>query len=132
MPKQSNHDLAGLLIEKANEDLVALRALIDRNEVADSIVGFHAQQAVEKSLKAVLADQGISYGRSHSIEYLLELVGDRGIELPFDAEQAGSLTGWSVEFRYEHPNEAPALDREAAHDLVTAVHEWAVEVVHGS
>jgi hypothetical protein len=35
---------------------------------------FHAQQAAEKSIKAVLIDRGVSFPRTHNIRTLLELI----------------------------------------------------------
>ena len=52
------HDLARELLGLAEDDLVAARALLDVAAVSDAIVGFHAQQAVEKAFKAVLAEHG--------------------------------------------------------------------------
>src|SRR4051794_14761628 len=52
------HDLADtsrILLRKAGEDATAVRELAHNPEIADSIIGFHAQQAVEKWLKALLA-----------------------------------------------------------------------------
>jgi HEPN domain-containing protein len=48
-------DLARELIGLAADDLTAARALVDVPAVSDAIVGFHAQQAAEKALKAALA-----------------------------------------------------------------------------
>lgn len=44
--------------------------------MADEIVGFHAQQAVEKALKAVLTAVAVRVGRTHDIAYLLTLLPD--------------------------------------------------------
>jgi HEPN domain-containing protein len=41
--------------------------------VADAILGFHAQPAVEKSLKAVLASRAIEFPYTHDLDGLLEL-----------------------------------------------------------
>jgi HEPN domain-containing protein len=51
--------LAAILVRKATEDAVALREFEGNPEIADSILGFHAQQAIEKWLKAVLASNGV-------------------------------------------------------------------------
>jgi hypothetical protein len=48
-------DLPGDLLALAREDLAAAEALDRAERVSDAPVGFHAQQAVEKSLKAVIA-----------------------------------------------------------------------------
>lgn len=51
----SQRDLAEELLVLADEDAVAAGAMLDVGVVTDRILGFHAQQAVEKALKAVLA-----------------------------------------------------------------------------
>jgi len=55
----SEHDLAERLLRLARDDEAAARAMLDVVAVTDAIVGFHAQQAVEKALKAVLAFHGV-------------------------------------------------------------------------
>ena len=47
-------DLARAYLKLADRDLKALDLLIGSREIDDETVGFHAQQAVEKCLKAVL------------------------------------------------------------------------------
>jgi HEPN domain-containing protein len=46
------HDGAGALLARAVDDQEAARALQSVERVSDAVVGFHAQQAVEKALKA--------------------------------------------------------------------------------
>ena len=60
-------ELARILIQKARQDLAAVGELRDSAKVADEIVGFHAQQTIEKSLKAVLTRAGVEYGNCFSI-----------------------------------------------------------------
>jgi HEPN domain-containing protein len=52
-------DLARELLGLAGDDEAAARAMLPIGSVTDAIVGFHAPQAVEKALKAVLASQGV-------------------------------------------------------------------------
>ncbi|MEK7275610.1 MAG: HEPN domain-containing protein [Candidatus Desantisbacteria bacterium] len=46
--------LARTSLMKARQDLTVLEKLVNDEEVVDEIIGFHAQQVVEKSIKAVL------------------------------------------------------------------------------
>ncbi len=64
---RSGNELAQLLMEKAAGDEKILLRLIDDEDIPDDGLGFHAQQAVEKMLKAVLARNEVSYERTHNI-----------------------------------------------------------------
>lgn len=51
-------DVPTVLLGLARDDELAAHALLNVEGVTDAILGFHTQQAVEKSLKAVLAHSG--------------------------------------------------------------------------
>ena len=53
-----------LLLRKAAQDEFAIQKLLPDPASADEIIGFHAQQAVEKTLKAVLCWASIRYRRT--------------------------------------------------------------------
>jgi HEPN domain-containing protein len=61
-------DLPRLLLGLARDDEFAARSLLPVEGVADSILGFHAQQAVEKSLKAALAYRGVEFPYTHDLD----------------------------------------------------------------
>lgn len=54
----SEQDLAEQLLRRADEDAAGAKGMLPIDEVADVLVCFHAQQAVEKAPKAVLAAWG--------------------------------------------------------------------------
>ena len=59
---------ASLLLFLAERDLKALKAMIvDTDSFSDEIFGFHAQQALEKSLKAWIASLGGEYPPIHNL-----------------------------------------------------------------
>ena len=62
-----SHEYAQLLLRKATEDYKAVEVLAHNSDIDDCTVGFHAQQAIEKSLKAILADKGIEYPFTHNL-----------------------------------------------------------------
>jgi hypothetical protein len=51
----------------AERDEQAFQRLADDPMLHDSLAGFHAHQAVEKALKAVLAHAGFAFRRTHDI-----------------------------------------------------------------
>jgi len=125
---RSRQDLARVLLRRADGDLTLVLRVLDDADIPDAIVGFHAQQAVEKSLKAVLSAREISYDRTHAIDYLVGLVEDNGIAAPASLSAAVELSPWAVEFRYADDDE-PTLDRHAILDLVQEIRSWAGELV---
>lgn len=124
MPKRDRKDLARLLSTKAASDESILEKLLGDAEVPDDVLGFHAQQAVEKRIKSVLAHLDIPYERTHNIIYLLTLLEDRGAAPPPNAEELHALTPWATEFRYEDVL-GRSIDREGVRELIRAVRRWA-------
>jgi HEPN domain-containing protein len=123
LPSHEARELALLLVRKAEGDEGLLDRLLNDPDVSDEILGFHAEQAVEKRLKAVLAFHEIGYERTHSIGYLTSLLEHHGIELPGGREQIEELTPWAVAARYESSFEE-MLDRVSVGEQVAAVRDW--------
>jgi hypothetical protein len=96
LPSPDGRELALLLVSKAEGDESILDKLLGDPDVPDDVLGFHAQQAIEKRLKAVLASRGIDFERTHSIGYLTALLEHHGIDLPERREQIEELTPWAV------------------------------------
>ncbi len=62
-------------------------------DMAREPFAFHAQQAAEKALKAVLPTRGIRFPFVHDLERLLELLERNGVYPPGPVRDAGRLTG---------------------------------------
>lgn len=123
VPEPTNQ--AAVLVRKAAADAIAVRELAGNSEITDEIIGFHAQQAIEKWLKALMAHRGMDEVRIHDIGRLLQLLQNDGAELPVNAEQLDDLTIYAVPMRYDEMLDAEPLDREATVDLVDEVGRWA-------
>lgn len=111
-------------MEKAAGDEKILLRLIDQEDIPDDGLGFHAQQAVEKMIKAVLAQSEIAYERTHNIAYLLKLLDDAGIDKPDEADDLPNLSPWAAELRYGRAPEA-VPDRGQMRTLVEQTKAWA-------
>lgn len=116
---------ATLLLAKATQDATALGVLVTSAEVDDAIVGFHAQQAVEKSLKAALATHDVAYPRAHNLGHLIDLARDAGVDVPQWVDESRALTPFGAMLRYEPIPDDEPLDREHTPDMVGRVLEWA-------
>ena len=123
MPTPEELEVAGLLLRKAASDLSAARALAADSHQQDDVVGFHAQQAVEKSLKAVLALRGLEIPRTHDVVLLTRLVDTRREAVPDEVREAELLSPWAVAMRYDEMD--AALDRAAALRIAGASVQWA-------
>jgi HEPN domain-containing protein len=55
-----------VLLHKAASD----EAILNFDKISDSIVSFHAQQAVEKLMKALLTQLNVPYEFTHSLNRL--------------------------------------------------------------
>ena len=91
---------------------------------------FDAQQAVEKSLKAVLVHRGIDFPKTHNIRSLLELLDPTGSQISKEIWKAMSLTNYAVETRYPGPAEPVTRSeyREAV-ALAENVVKWAAGII---
>lgn len=116
---------AAVLVRKAGADAIAVRELAGNPEITDEIIGFHAQQAIEKWLKALMAHRGMDEVRIHDIGRLLQLLQNDGAELPANAERLDDLTIYAVPMRYDELLDAEPLDHEATVELVDEVGRWA-------
>jgi HEPN domain-containing protein len=130
LSRPEGRDLARVLARKAEGDAKAMRRLASDPGIDDEAVGFHAQQAIEKWLKAVMAFHGLEEARIHDLGRLLELLQDTGVELPPDADHVDELTIYAVPMRYDELLDAESLERDGAIALVEEVGEWAATQLH--
>jgi hypothetical protein len=105
-------DLARHFLALADRDIRALRKLVDDPEIDEATVGFLAQQAIEKSLKATLALYNRAFRRTHDLVELLDILADAQGSLPPHADSLDELNPYAVEFRYGFVEPA-GLDRGA-------------------
>jgi HEPN domain-containing protein len=128
-PSPEQIEYAEMLQRLASGDLYACRKLADDAEIEDHIIGFHAQQAVEKALKValVLADSELT--RTHDLELLAEQVEGAGTTVPDELSRTDWLTPWAAELRYD---EQIALDRAAALAVAESAIAWAASLLDGS
>jgi HEPN domain-containing protein len=122
-------DEAERLLRAARSDLRAATALAADASQESDVIGFHAQQAVEKSLKAVLVTEGREIPYTHDLGFLLDLLNDDLITPPAPIQQADSLTPWAVAVRYGASG--AELDRQAALDVAGAAVRWAAAFLAG-
>jgi HEPN domain-containing protein len=108
-----SHDLARTLLDTAKSDLKALRNMTDPESFDERIFGFHAQQTVEKTLKAWLNLLQQPYPYTHDLSLLLHTLEKQGVDVA-SCWDFLDLSDYAVRFRYESILEdEEALDRES-------------------
>ena len=108
-------------VEKAESDVrTALRELATREGPNWDAVCFHAQQAVEKYLKAFLVKKGEAFPKTHDLRYLLDLAARHVPGWQEEREELSWLSFSAVEARY--PGEATT--KEEAERAAEIMRRW--------
>jgi HEPN domain-containing protein len=117
-------DLALLYLALADRDLKTCRQLSEIADSDDEAIGFHAQQAIEKCLKAVLAAKAIPFRKTHDLVELVDLLKDRLQLTPPHVEMLDQLNPFAVTFRYEFLDLEP-VNRNQLRSGVETIRRWA-------
>ena len=119
------------MLRLAHRDAAAFAALLVAPGVALPVALFHAQQAVEKPLEAVMCLRGLGYPRTHDLEELAARLADAGCTPAIGEAGLNRLTPYAVEYRYD--DEAPELlTGAAAQSIVESSLAWAqVQITAG-
>ena len=107
------------LLQKAAEDETVLHA----EEVPDGPFGFHAQQAVEKLFKALLAQKQILFDRTHDVTKLATQLADASETLPVTPTHFSELNQFAVVYRYDSIPLLEIPDRPATIETVRILRE---------
>ena len=114
------------LRRKAAGDEEAMTALLGVTSVPDEVIGFHAQQAVEKLLKSLLSHRRVAFRRTHDLTELLDLLAASGVAIPPQIADVRQLGPYAAEFRYEDISDdvAEPFDRRWAAECVERTRAW--------
>ena len=120
----ADSDLARGWWRKGDSDLENARMCVDAGRALDTAC-FHAQQAAEKALKAVLCANAVEYPFTHNVQLLIDLL-PAGLSAPQTILAAADLTPYAVATRYPGEVEpVTAEERAEAVRVATIVVHWA-------
>jgi HEPN domain-containing protein len=122
---------ADMLLSLARRDQRATQAMTDKAAFADEIFGFHAQQAVEKTLKAWLALTGVEYPKTHDLQALISLLETSGESVPSFFRELVDLTDFAVQFRYQAFSDMGGVDRGDTLTCIARVIEHVQKLLPG-
>ncbi len=90
---------------------------------------FHAQQAAEKAIKAILVACDIPTPRTHNLRTLFDLLLAE-VSVPVDIQEAAGLSDYAVARRYPGASEpVEAEEYREAISMAEAVVDWAEKVI---
>ncbi|MEI7989561.1 MAG: HEPN domain-containing protein [Chloroflexota bacterium] len=104
-------------IERAEEDYTLARTSLQRKKPLLNGAVFHAQQCVEKYLKALLVFHQLPFPKTHDLAALGDLCLQIGVIVPINEDSLQRLSAYAVEARY--PGEQPSM--EDAKDAIETV-----------
>jgi HEPN domain-containing protein len=122
-------DLVRQWLQKADNDLKTARhTLLIPDDCPCDTVCFHAQQCVEKCLKAILVCSQIPFGKTHDLEELSLLL-PPSFRIPLAVEELAELTPHATNSRYPDDWRSPGRDQAewavtAAERIAQAVRSW--------
>lgn len=107
-------------LAKANDDLTIAELVLSSDVGVEWAACFHAQQASEKAVKAVLIHFGIDFPKSHRLDRLAGLL-PASSEPRFDIPALAELAPWAVAGRY--PEDIPNPTGAQARHIVELAQE---------
>ena len=127
----SNLKLAEKLLIKAEQDLKVVSKWRSDPDIAEEIIGFHAQQSAEKMLKAVLTYKEVEYPFTHRLADLIDLIRDNDLPFSEQLEEIRYLTPFAVEFRYQvYEEEQESADFDEIYSQLLELWEWGKGIIY--
>jgi len=105
-------------LRKAQSDLRAIEILIKDSDFPLNIVCYHAQQTVEKALKALLTAYGVPFSKTHDLALLDRLL-PSAIDVGLEARALAELSYFAIQSRY------PTEFEEFTHSLAEKLSQQA-------
>ncbi|MDQ6995094.1 MAG: HEPN domain-containing protein [Mariprofundaceae bacterium] len=100
---------------KSDSDLLTCQRLLSFDDPTVDTILFHAQQAVEKALKAYLISKKTHFSNTHDLRYLQQLAKQH--DGSFDQlDEIASMNAYAVEIRY--PESIEWLNEVDVNDVV--------------
>jgi HEPN domain-containing protein len=104
-------ELVNKWLMKAERDFKTVKKLMGVGEIITDTACFHAQQSIEKYLKAFLIYHQIPFGRTHDLIFLVQKCKDIDKDFEkFNIPKVDKLTDYAVEVRYPNEFYIPTLE----------------------
>jgi len=124
------NDEARMLLQLAERDYKAYRLLENSPEIHIASALFHAQQCVEKLMKAVLVSREIIFRKTHNLVELSDLLVGDGVQSPMEPSTLDKLNPYAVGLRYGETE--TEISKKEAEMIVETVRRWVGKVISGT
>jgi len=114
---------AQALLRVAEQDWKTVELLAQHTDAPVSSLCFHAQQYLEKVMKAVLVSNAVIFRRTHDLEVLAALLAEKEITLPLSIDQLKQLNPFAVTLRYGEVD-FPLLDVPKVLEMMHNARVW--------
>ena len=81
---------------------------------------FHAQQCIEKYLKAVLVERNVAFPRTHQLGFLADLLPELSADLELIRNEIARLSPYAIDVRYPRSGVDADEARQAMDDCASA------------
>lgn len=125
-PEEVKREFVRQWARKAAADLRAAQRLLDGGADFAASAAYHAQQAGEKFLKAILVWHQVGFPKTHDIGRLVDLIGTADASFADRVREAVLLTPYGVETRY--PGELPDPSADEARGAIAVAERIAAAV----
>ncbi len=115
-------------LRMADRDIVAFNKMKNDPDFHFATTCFHAQQGIEKCLKAVMFERNILFPPIHDLARLALALQEHGVVVPCSADDLRKLNPFAVTFRYDD-TDIPIVSGDEVGKMEDAMRRWAGEVV---
>lgn len=126
MANEAEHSLSMLRLAELDREVFEILA---PKMHLGAMAGFHAQQAAEKALKAVLDFKEIRYPKTHNLLLLVDLLKTAELACPADERSLVLLIRYAVEGRYDE-EALKHIKIEPIREALLVVLDWATAVIN--
>jgi HEPN domain-containing protein len=116
-----------VLMKLAHDDAAAFEVLSEQTRL-HALAGFHAQQAVEKSMKAVLLLRTADFPFTHNLGLLWDLCTQHDLVCPISKFDVTQLTPYAVEGRYDELVEGVSIEKLKS--TIESALAWAQQTIN--
>lgn len=128
-PKPATPEAQSLL-RAAGRDWTTIDILLRAPESPITSICFHAQQYLEKIMKAVLVSNSVIFRRTHDLGELAGLLAKQGIAPPAPTDQLSRLNPFGVILRYEDV-EIVVIESGEVQQILEHARDWLATQIYG-